>query len=148
MKDHGRLVALEDAPHAPAVRHVGEHWDARGEVTLVDELTLDLEERRLALFDQHEPRGAGTGDLAAELGADRAAGAGDEHGLALEVLRDRLEVDVHRFAAEHVLHLHRPDATREVLLVRDQLVEARQRLDGDPLAAGDLHHLLTILTGG
>ena len=76
-----RLVALEDLPHLRAVAAVGEHRDRRLELALVDELALDLEERRLGLVDEHEPRGAEARELPAELGADRAAGAGDEHGL-------------------------------------------------------------------
>ena len=52
-----------------------------GEAALVDELALDLEQRRLALVDEDQPLAADARDLAAELGADRAAGAGDEHGL-------------------------------------------------------------------
>ena len=72
--------------------------------------------------------GSSAGDLAAELGADRAAGAGDEHGLAREVRGDRLEVDLDRLAAEQVLHLDRADLDREVAVAGDQLVQARQRL--------------------
>ena len=39
-------VALEDLPQLRAVAAVGEHRHARGELALVDELALDLEERR------------------------------------------------------------------------------------------------------
>ncbi|HKB94423.1 MAG TPA: polysaccharide biosynthesis protein, partial [Gaiellaceae bacterium] len=49
----------------------------------------------------------------AELGADRAAGAGDEHGVPLEVGRDLREVDLDLLAAEDVLHLHRAQLARE-----------------------------------
>src|SRR6478672_681772 len=80
-----RPVALEHLAHLGAVAAVCEHGDRGGEVSLVDELTLDLEERRLALVDQHDPRRTEPRQLAAELRADRAAGAGDEHGLVLHV---------------------------------------------------------------
>ena len=109
VEDDLRAVALEDLAHLRAVAAVGEHRDRRREVALVDELALDLEERRLALVDEHEPRRAEPRELPAELGADRAAGAGDEHGLVLDVRRDRLEVDLDLLAPEHVLDLHRAD---------------------------------------
>src|SRR5581483_4260881 len=70
-------VALEDLPHLRPVAAVREHGDGGGEVALVDELALDLEERRLTLLDEDEPRGAEPGELPAELRADRAAGAAD-----------------------------------------------------------------------
>ena len=80
-------------------------------------------------------------DLAAELGADRAAGAGDEDGLSGEVGRDRLEVDLDRLAAEDVLHLHGPDLHGEVDVACDQLVQPRQRLHRDRRAARHLDDL-------
>ena len=46
--------------------------------------------------------GAKRDDLAAQLGADRAAGAGDEHPLAGEVAGDGGEVGVDLVAAEEV----------------------------------------------
>ena len=63
-------------------------------------------------------------DLAAELGADRATGTRDEDGMPLEERADLAHVDLDLLAAEHVLHLHRPDL-RELDIARDQLVEAR-----------------------
>ena len=76
--------------------------------------------------------GAEAGDLAAELRADRPAGAGHDHGLTVEIRADRVQVDVDGLAAEHVLDLHRPDLAGEVDVAGDQLMEARQRLDRDP----------------
>ena len=69
-------------PGASSARflHVGEHRHRRGEAALVDELALDLESAFSAWSTSTMPLGAERGDLAAELGADRAAGAGDEHG--------------------------------------------------------------------
>jgi hypothetical protein len=55
------------------VSGVREHGRRCVELALVDELALDLEEARLAVVDEHEPRGAHARDLPAELGADRAA---------------------------------------------------------------------------
>ena len=49
------------------------------EVALLLELAPDLEQAVLGVLDQHEPLRAHARDLAAQLGADRAAGAGHEH---------------------------------------------------------------------
>ena len=51
-------------------------------VAVVLELALDREEVVLGVVDQDEPPRGHARDLAAELGADRAAGAGDEDDLA------------------------------------------------------------------
>ena len=70
------------------------------------------------------------------------AGAGDEDGGVGDVRRDRVQVDLDRLPAEHVLHLHRPDLTREVQVAGDQLVDPRQRLDRNGRLAGDVHDTL------
>ena len=106
VEDDARLVALEDLAHLGAVAAVPEHGRDRREVALAHELALDVEERSLRMLDEHEPRRPDARDLTAELGADRAARAGDENGLPGEVLRDRAHVDLDRLAAEHVLHLN------------------------------------------
>jgi hypothetical protein len=131
-------VALEDLPELGAVPAVGEHRHARGEVALLDELALDLEERRLRRVDEHEPRRLHARDLAAELGADRTAGARDEHGLPGEVRGDGGQVDLDRLAAEDVLDLHGADLGREAEVAGDQLVQARQRLHWHALGARHL----------
>ena len=95
------------------------------------ELALDLEQRALGVVDEDEPRRPDPRDLAAELGADRAARARDENGLPLEVRRDLLEVDLDLLAAEHVLDLHRADLAGEAEVAGDELVQARKRLDRD-----------------
>ena len=50
----------------------------------------DLEQVVLGVVDEHQPARADAGDLAAQLGADRAAGAGDQHHLAGQVGADAL----------------------------------------------------------
>ena len=77
------------------------------------------------------------GDLAAELRADRAAGAGDEHGRAGDVGGDRGDVELDGLASEHVLDLHLAQLAGEVEVAGDQLVDARQGLHRDAgVAAG------------
>ena len=102
--------------------NVREHGNAGDETTLVDELALDVEEGAFGLVDEHDPLRLGPGELAAELGADRAARAGDEHRLPRDVRGDRVQVDLHRLAAGGVLDLHRADLVREVEIAGDQLV--------------------------
>jgi len=85
VEDDRRPVALEDLPHARGTLDVREHWDRRGEVAVVQELPLDLEERRLAMVDEDQPPRGDTGDLPAELRADRPAGSGDEDDLVGQI---------------------------------------------------------------
>src|SRR5581483_3288809 len=125
--DPGR-VPLEHAPHPLAVACVGEHGHARGEAALRDELALDLEQRRLALVDEDQPLAADPCDLAGELGADRAAGAGDEHGRVAQVGGDRRQVDLDGLPPEDVLDLDGADLAGEVEVAGDQLVDPRQGL--------------------
>ena len=47
-------------------------------------LTVDVEESALGALEREERQRVELGDLAAELGADGATGAGDEHPLASE----------------------------------------------------------------
>ena len=148
VEDDARPVALEDLAQPLAIADVGDHGHARREAAVVDELALDLEERRLRLVDEDQPRCARPRRLAAELRADRAACAGDEHGLAAQVLGDRREVDLDGLAPEDVLDLHGPDLGGEVVVARDQLVEPRERLHGHLRVARMLDDPLANLTRG
>ena len=121
------LVLLEHlSPHRLAILDVDELRQRRGEVALGDELALDLEQRPLGVVDEDQPRRSDARDLPAQLGADRAAGSRDEHGVSLEVGGDLVEVDLDLLAAEHVLDLNGPDLAGEVEVTRDELVEPRQ----------------------
>ena len=70
------------------------------------QLAIDLEEVVLGVVGQHEPADLHAHELAAELGADRAARAGHEHGAAAHVGADRRRVELHGLAPEDVLDLH------------------------------------------
>src|SRR5919201_170682 len=78
LSDDTRLIALEDLAHLRAVTAVAEDGRNGGEIPLVDELALDVEQRRFRVLHENEPGRFHTRDLAAQLGADRPAGAGDE----------------------------------------------------------------------
>ena len=82
VEDHVRLELLEHLAHLGAVADVREHGQRRGKAALADELALDVEQRWLGVVDEDDAPRADACDLTAELGADRAAGAGDENGLA------------------------------------------------------------------
>ena len=68
-------------------------------------------------------------DLPAELGADRAAGAGDQHSLAGQVAGDRVDVGVDLVTAEQVGHVDVTDVRDADLSRAQQVVRARQHLD-------------------
>ena len=81
-------------------------------------------------------------DLAAELGADRAAGAGDEHGAAAQVGAHAVDLDAHRVAAEHVLDAHLAHLPHQVHAAGQQLEGRRQRAHRDAALAAGGHDLL------
>ena len=83
MEDDRRAVLGEDLAHPLALLAVGEHGDGVEHVAVLHELALDLEEVVLGVVEQDQPARADARDLAAQLGADRAAGAGDEHDAAV-----------------------------------------------------------------
>src|SRR5206468_9945371 len=91
-EDDARSVAVEHLAELLPVPDVRDHRDRRREAAVVDELSLDVEQSRLRLVDEDQPGRPGTRDLPAKLRADRAARARDEHGLAAQILGDRLEV--------------------------------------------------------
>ena len=105
--DVGRCSAKHLA-HPLALLAVGEHGRERRrvDVAVVLELALDAEEVVLGVVDEDQPPRRDARDLAAQLGADRAAGAGDHDDLAGEVGADAVELHAHRLAAEDVLDLH------------------------------------------
>src|SRR5688572_316419 len=90
---------------------------------LAGELAVDLEEVVLRPLEQEELRRSDLRDLPADLGADAAACAGDEHHPIAKALRDRVSVELDRFAAEQVLDRDRTDAC-ELYAPACDLVEA------------------------
>ena len=141
VEDDRRAVLGEHLAHALLLLAVGEH---RGEhrrrhVALVLELALDREEVVLGVIEQHDPVGLDARDLAAQLRADRAAGAGHEHRLARQVGADALELHVHGLAAEHVLDAHLAHLPGERAARLQQLEHGRQRAHGDRARAALAH---------
>ena len=71
------------------------------------QLRLDLVEVELPLIHQDQPPGAAAPDLAAQLGADGAAGAADQHHLVRQAAADAVPIQGHRVAAQQVLQGYR-----------------------------------------
>ena len=94
-------------------------------MTLADQLALDVEEVVLGVIEQHEQPRAHARDLPAQLGADRAAGAGHEHDAVAQVGARLLDLDRHGLAPEHVLDLHLAHLAHQVDGAGDQLEHAR-----------------------
>ena len=109
-------------------------------MAVVLELALDAEQVVLGVVDQHEPPRRDARDLAAQLRADRAARAGDEHDLAARGRRRRGRAPSDRLAAEDVLDLHLADlADHRARRRLQQLEDRRQRADRDPAVGGRAH---------
>src|SRR5262249_28429030 len=135
------VMALEHVAHLRRVAAVGQDGDHGGETAFFDGPAPPLVQPRLCPGGAHAPLGAEPAGLAAELRPDRAAAAGHQHDPIPDVRRDRLEVDLDLLAPEDVLDRDRPDLTGEVDVAGDELVQPRQRLDGDALTAGRLDDL-------
>ncbi len=96
VEDDVRPVLGEHLAHPLLLLAVGQDRDRGADVAILLELAQDLEQVVLGVVDQDEPARAHPGDLAAQLAADRAAGAGDQHDLALQIGADTLELHPHR----------------------------------------------------
>ena len=137
MEDDVGVEALHHLQHPVGLLAVGEHGLDPGEVALLDHLAVDPEEVVLGVVEHHQQLRPDAGDLADQLGADRAAGAGDEHDLVLEVGADAVELHHDRLAAEHVLDLDLAQLPGELDAAAQQLEDRRQGADVDvALAAG------------
>ena len=138
MEQDRRLVLGEHLAHPLLLLAVGQDRDRGADVALVLELAADLEQVVLGVVDQHEPPRAHPGDLAAQLGADRAAGAGHHHDLAGQVGADALELLADGLAAEHVLDADLAQLAGDAQLARpvaQQLEHRRHRAHRDPAVA-------------
>jgi hypothetical protein len=111
-------------------------------VALLLQLAPDLEERVLRVVDHHQQLGRDARDLAAQLGPDRPARAGHQHHPPRQVRADPVDLDAHRLAPEHVLHLHLAHLAHQVQAAGQQFEGGRQHPDRDgALAAGGDHAL-------
>src|SRR5580765_7341489 len=108
MEYHFGAMALEHLAHAPRILGVADHGDDLEGRAAVAELLLDRVERELRVLEEHEARRREARDLAAELRADGAAGAGDEHRAALQKRAQPGVVELDRIASQQVVELDLP----------------------------------------
>ena len=143
VEDDRRAVLGDHLPHPLLLLAVGQHRHGGADVAILLELAPDLEQVVLGVVDEHQPVRPDAGDLPAQLGADRAAGAGDEHDLARQVGADPLQLLAHRLAAQHVLDPHLAQLAGDAQLARavpQQLEHGRRRAHRDSALAAGGHH--------
>ena len=100
------------------------------------QLALDLVDAVLPVAEEVEPLRAALQELAAELGADAAAGARDEHALAPHVGEALPEIDAHGAAGQEVLGIDLAGLD-EVRLAVEDLGDLRHDADAGELGPAE-----------
>ena len=103
---HGLL--LQHAAHQLAIGDAAEHGHqlkSRGKAAA--QLLIDAVEAGFAALEQHQAAGPERQDLTAELGADRATGATDQHHLAGDARAEQLRIGRYGVAAEELFDSNR-----------------------------------------
>ena len=145
VENHLGAQAAEQSVHLLGVAHRGdEHFQVQLVAVFAAQLLLDGV--GVVLVDVHddEHRGLAAGDLAAQLGADGPAAAGDHDALAAHQLGDEAG-KLHLVPAQKVFHLHVADAAGKVLAVGDHLHDVRQNFHVALGAVADGQHPAAIL---
>ena len=137
VEDDARPLAREHLVDQRRVLDVADDRCDRQLRERVGERHLDLVDRGLGDVEQHELRRTEARDLAAELGADRAAGAGDQHHAIAEPLGEPRAVEHDRIAPEQVVELDRADR-RQRRAAADQLLVGRHRQRLEAVRRADL----------
>src|SRR5690348_11972373 len=107
VKHHVRLVARKELADARLILRVADDC-AHGERRIaIGKLLRDRIKRELGKLEEHEARRREARNLAAQLGADRSARAGDEHRAALEEAVQAGVIERYRIASEQVIELDR-----------------------------------------
>ena len=121
----------EDPLERGQVADVAEHHVVGVQKRTSAQRELDGVQGGLVAVEHHQLGGGEPVDLAAQLGPDRAAGAGDEHPPAGQVARDRLHVGVELVAAEQVGEVQVADVA-DADVVGEELGRRRQDLEVHP----------------
>ena len=140
-------VGAEDLVQAAAVADRADERDKVQVGILLAKLELDGIGVVLVDIKDHQLFGVVRGDLAAELGADGPAAAGDQDGLAGDEGKNLLHIRLNRLAAEEVLHgdvLHGGHAD----LILNQLIDAGKLFELAAGLAADGEDLLLLFAGG
>ena len=132
VEDHLRAAGLEQLGDELGVADVAEHRVVRVQQGPAREAELDGVQGGLVAVEHDQLGRVEPRDLAAQLGADRAAGAGDQHPLAGEVRRDRPQVGVDHVAPEQVGDVDVADVGDRGTAGLEQLAGSRQHLDVEP----------------
>ena len=124
MEYHIRSVLLECRFDGSAVADVGEQVCPFQIWKRTLQFEVDRVEIELAAIQNDQAGRLELCDLAAELGADRAAAAGNQHRLARQFLPDRSPIQLDGFPPQQVLDLHIAHLL-DADLSRDQVLHAR-----------------------
>ena len=142
--DDGRPVVLEDFFEAGAVLDVADDGDDLLLREGAFQVFGDAVEGEFAQLEDDQLARLEAGDLAAEFGADGAAAAGDQHGLALDHVAQATGVEADGVAAQQVVHVHIADL-RDLDLPAHQLLHVG---DDEQLDVGAFAHLEHAAAGG
>ncbi len=146
MEDHLRPVLREHPVDQHRIGDVAETHLQRQLRTGLAQLALDLEQVELALLEQHQRLRSDARHLSAELRTDRAAAAGHQHALALQLGTDALPVQRHRLPSQQIVDA---DVAQRIdrHAAGDQILEARHRTErhtGLFAEADDALHVRTV----
>ena len=107
--DRVRLPGLHDLAHVLQLAHIAQqrHQLRRGQQRgrLGLQFLVDVVEGEFAVFEQQQALWPLAQDLAAQLAADAAAGAGDQHHLVGDIAADQIRMRRYRIAPEQVFHI-------------------------------------------
>ena len=126
-----RAVGLEHAVQARRVGDAGEHRHHIDGRMRVRDLVVNEVERAFGAIEQQQPAGVEAGDLAHQLGTDRATCARHENDFTRELGRDVLHVELDRWPPQQVFHLDVADLIDLRLVGRQEVDLRRQDLDRD-----------------
>jgi hypothetical protein len=134
VEDDLRAALPEDALEAVPVPDVGEHGRRSRR-----QLRARVVQVRLVVVQQVEPARVEHRDLAGDLGADRAASAGDQHDAVLEQPADRGQVGDDRLASQQVVDPELAQVVDRHLVVHP-LAQGRQYAQRDSGSLGEVGH--------
>ena len=139
---------LEDFLEAIGVGDARERRDDLHAGAGLAHLAVDEVQRALGPLEQDDAAGTETGDLAGQLGADRAAGTGDQDAAAAELPLHGPEIQGHRLAPQQVVDLHLAQMTQLQGAARQQVLQRRQDLALDAGLGAARHDAPHDLAGG
>ena len=109
MKHHVGLELAEELEHPVAIANVGQQQVRVDEHCGVVDRQLHRVQAALIAVEHHQRRGLEVVQLAAQLAANRPAGACHEHPPPGDVVRHRFGIDVGRMPTQQVLGCHGPN---------------------------------------